>query len=205
MCFSRDRYPTVSTLRPAPPRSTALDWKELWTDPVVCRAKARQSLNIAFLVAVLFPSHVRMTEKSSLKQDSPQHALRTTSQRTSHPATPNHTKPYHATPPHTTPRYTISRHTTPHPATPHHTTSQEEIFGPVLPVMTVSSVEQAIAFCRPRPTPLAAYVFERNPAVGEKWLKEVASGGACVNDCIVHMYVQRARASGVGSSEHIYS
>ncbi|CAM9855598.1 unnamed protein product [Ectocarpus sp. 6 AP-2014] len=77
---------------------------------------------------------------------------------------------------------------------------QEEVFGPVLPVMTVNSAEEAIAFCRSRPTPLAAYVFERNPAVGEKWLKEVASGGACVNDCIVHILSIEGGFGGKGES-----
>lgn len=70
----------------------------------------------------------------------------------------------------------------------HERAPQEEIFGPVLPVVTVQSVEEAIALCAAAPgTPLAAYVFERDPAVGKKWISEVASGGACVNDCMTHM------------------
>lgn len=68
--------------------------------------------------------------------------------------------------------------------------SQEEIFGPILPVLTVQSVEEAIAHSAANPaTPLAAYVFERDPAVRHKWLTEVESGGACVNDCISQMWV----------------
>lgn len=69
-----------------------------------------------------------------------------------------------------------------------HVRPQEEIFGPVLPVLTVQSVEEAIARCAASPaTPLAAYVFERDAAVRKKWLSEVASGGACVNDCMSQM------------------
>ena len=64
---------------------------------------------------------------------------------------------------------------------------QEEIFAPILPVVTVESVDEAIALCGDRPNPLAAYVFQRDSAVCKKWLTEVASGGACVNDCVFHM------------------
>lgn len=64
---------------------------------------------------------------------------------------------------------------------------QDEIFGPILPVLTVQSIDEAIAISATRPTPLAAYVYERDSAVRKKWLAEVPSGGACVNDCIVHM------------------
>ena len=69
----------------------------------------------------------------------------------------------------------------------HTRTRQEEIFGPVLPVISVKSVDEAIAYCVGKPIPLAAYVFQRDSAVREKWLGEVPSGGACVNDCIFHM------------------
>lgn len=51
-------------------------------------------------------------------------------------------------------------------------------------MVTVQSVEEAIAVCGATgATPLAAYVFA-GPAVGKKWLAEVASGGACINDCM---------------------
>lgn len=55
-------------------------------------------------------------------------------------------------------------------------------------MVTVKSVDEAVALCGANPaTPLAAYVFERDPAVGHKWLTEVASGGACINDCTSQM------------------
>ena len=69
----------------------------------------------------------------------------------------------------------------------HTRTRQEEIFVPILPVITVQAVDEAIAFCVCKPTPLAAYVFVRDPTVREKWLGKVASGGACVNDCCMHL------------------
>lgn len=54
-------------------------------------------------------------------------------------------------------------------------------------MITVKSVDEAIAFCGDRPDPLAAYVFERDSAIREKWLGELASGGVCVNDCVYHL------------------
>eukprot|EP00752_Nemacystus_decipiens_P014781 g13160.t1 len=78
---------------------------------------------------------------------------------------------------------------------------QEEIFGPILPVVTVQSVEEAIAICTANPaTPLAAYVFERDPAVGHKWLTEVPSGGACINDCTTQVLNYEGGLNGKGES-----
>eukprot|EP00752_Nemacystus_decipiens_P014785 g13163.t1 len=78
---------------------------------------------------------------------------------------------------------------------------QEEIFGPILPVVTVQSVEEAIAHCAANPaTPLAAYVFERDPAVEHKWLAEVESGGACVNDCMSQILNKEGGLAGKGES-----
>ncbi len=54
-------------------------------------------------------------------------------------------------------------------------------------MITVQSIEEAIAYSGQRPPPLGAYVFERDPAVSKKWLTEVASGGACVNDCMMQL------------------
>lgn len=77
---------------------------------------------------------------------------------------------------------------------------KEEIFGPILPVITVKSVDEAIGFCDSGPTPLAAYVFERDLAVREKWLRGVDSGGACVNDCLYQIINNGGGLSGKGES-----
>eukprot|EP00904_Undaria_pinnatifida_P005745 jgi/Undpi1/22/HiC_scaffold_1.g00022.m1 len=76
----------------------------------------------------------------------------------------------------------------------------EEIFGPILPVISVKSVDEAISFCGSRPTPLAAYVFQCDSAVCTKWLTEVASGGACVNDCLLQIINSNGGLAGKGES-----
>lgn len=63
---------------------------------------------------------------------------------------------------------------------------QEEIFGPLLPVITVKSIEEAIAMTNERPSPLASYIFTRDKKTSDKWLAEVECGGASVNDCLIH-------------------
>ncbi|CAN0084283.1 unnamed protein product [Ascophyllum nodosum] len=77
---------------------------------------------------------------------------------------------------------------------------QEEIFGPILPVIKVGSVEDAISYCKCRPIPLAAYVFERDATIRKKWLSQVASGGACVNDCLYHISNKELGFGGKGES-----
>ena len=57
---------------------------------------------------------------------------------------------------------------------------QQEIFGPILPVLAVDSVEDAIAFVNDRPKPLALYVFSRSKQIADRILARTSSGGACV-------------------------
>ena len=57
----------------------------------------------------------------------------------------------------------------------------DEIFGPVLPIRTVPSTDDAIAFINDRDKPLALYVFSGDDAVTERVLAETSSGGAAVN------------------------
>lgn len=63
---------------------------------------------------------------------------------------------------------------------------QEEIFGPLLPVVSYRSRDEAIRFVRSRPRPLALYVFAKSPSAVETLLKETESGDAVVNDVVVH-------------------
>ncbi|MCP4004249.1 MAG: aldehyde dehydrogenase family protein [bacterium] len=77
---------------------------------------------------------------------------------------------------------------------------REEIFGPVLPVLTVKSVDEAIDFVNEREKPLALYVFSESSAVEDKVLAETSSGGATVNGTIVHLMDPRLPFGGVGSS-----
>lgn len=63
---------------------------------------------------------------------------------------------------------------------------QEEIFGPILPVLTFESLDEAEAFITDRPTPLALYIFSQDRAVQQRFVRYVPFGGGCVNDTIMH-------------------
>ncbi len=77
---------------------------------------------------------------------------------------------------------------------------QEEIFGPILPVLPVDDMDEAIAFVNQRDKPLALYVFSRNEEVQRKVLERTSSGGACVNGTVMHIMDTRVPFGGVGPS-----
>ncbi|PTL75986.1 aldehyde dehydrogenase family protein [Vitiosangium sp. GDMCC 1.1324] len=77
---------------------------------------------------------------------------------------------------------------------------QEEIFGPLLPLVDCPSIDDAIRFVRSRPKPLALYSFARDAAVNERVLKETSSGGAVTNDVCVHFAAEGLPFGGVGES-----
>ena len=64
---------------------------------------------------------------------------------------------------------------------------QDEIFGPILPILTYASKEEALAIIQKNPNPLAFYVFTENKADEQYWLTNVPSGGACVNNATMHI------------------
>ena len=63
---------------------------------------------------------------------------------------------------------------------------QEEIFGPILPIIAYDKLSQAIAFVNERPRPLALYFFSRSKRVQEQVLHETSAGGGCINDVVIH-------------------
>ncbi len=75
----------------------------------------------------------------------------------------------------------------------------EEIFGPIFPIMTFSSREEAIDFINARPKPLALYYFGKR-AAGREILRRTSSGGACINDTIMHIANSGLPFGGVGNS-----
>ncbi|MBV8965631.1 MAG: aldehyde dehydrogenase family protein [Mycobacteriaceae bacterium] len=75
-----------------------------------------------------------------------------------------------------------------------------EIFGPILPVITVDSLDEAIAFVNSRPKPLAAYLFTKTKNVREKVIKEVPAGGMIVNHLAFQVTTTRLPFGGVGPS-----
>lgn len=77
---------------------------------------------------------------------------------------------------------------------------QEEIFGPLLPIVHVNSLDDAIQTVNSHPKPLALYVFSNNIPAAENVLDRTSSGGACVNDCIMHISCPSLPFGGVGNS-----
>ena len=80
------------------------------------------------------------------------------------------------------------------------TVMREEIFGPVLPVATYQSLDEAIEFVNSRPRPLALYYFDHNSRRIESVLARTVSGGATVNDTILHIAQNDLPFGGVGPS-----
>ncbi|XP_030636842.1 aldehyde dehydrogenase family 3 member A2b [Chanos chanos] len=77
---------------------------------------------------------------------------------------------------------------------------QEEIFGPLLPILTVDSVDEAIEFVNQREKPLALYIFSTDSKLIKKMIDETSSGGVLANDCLVHFSVSSLPFGGVGNS-----
>lgn len=77
---------------------------------------------------------------------------------------------------------------------------QEEIFGPVLPVIAYDSLDEAVDFICSREHPLALYLFSEDKRTQERFLKSVAFGGGCINDTIIHLATSRMGFGGVGNS-----
>ena len=77
---------------------------------------------------------------------------------------------------------------------------QEEIFGPILPILTYRNLDEAIQRIRQRPRPLALYLFTRDKAVEDKVLGSVSFGGGCVNDTVLHLATCHMPFGGVGES-----
>ena len=77
---------------------------------------------------------------------------------------------------------------------------QQEIFGPVLPVLTVADVDEAIRFVNDRDKPLALYVFSGSDGTIERVVSHTSAGGMCVNQVLMHLAVAELPFGGVGES-----
>lgn len=77
---------------------------------------------------------------------------------------------------------------------------QEEIFGPVLPVITVKSMDEAVKFINERPKPLALYLFTKSNKLKKRFLDETSFGGGCINDTLMHFPNNHMPFGGVGLS-----
>ncbi|MGN0371168.1 MAG: aldehyde dehydrogenase [Butyrivibrio sp.] len=77
---------------------------------------------------------------------------------------------------------------------------QEEIFGPVLPVLTFDSMDEAINNIKRRPRPLAVYIFSENKKIIRRVTSCCNFGGGCINDTIIHLATSNMGFGGVGAS-----
>jgi aldehyde dehydrogenase (NAD+) len=77
---------------------------------------------------------------------------------------------------------------------------KEEIFGPLLPIIAIDKIDDAIAYVSGHDRPLALYVFSDDNAIIDNVMAKTISGGVCINDCIVHMSTPYMPFGGVGAS-----
>lgn len=81
-----------------------------------------------------------------------------------------------------------------------HRVMAEEIFGPILPIITYSDLDQVIEVINSRPKPLALYFFSNNRRNIDKIISRTSSGGVCINDTILHVASSNLTFGGVGES-----
>jgi aldehyde dehydrogenase (NAD+) len=77
---------------------------------------------------------------------------------------------------------------------------EEEIFGPILPIIGYGDITEAIKIVNSKPKALALYIFTNDSSIQEKILSETSAGGVCVNDCGVHFFHHNLPFGGVNNS-----
>lgn len=77
---------------------------------------------------------------------------------------------------------------------------QEEIFGPILPILTYQTLDEAEVFLLEREKPLAFYLFTEDKAVQKRFLSHISFGGGCINDTVMHLTSGEMGFGGVGNS-----
>jgi aldehyde dehydrogenase (NAD+) len=77
---------------------------------------------------------------------------------------------------------------------------RDEIFGPILPVIPISTAAEALTIINTRPRPLALYLFSANDQAQREFLEKTSSGGVCINDVMLHLSVPGLPFGGVGAS-----
>ncbi|WP_300426495.1 coniferyl aldehyde dehydrogenase [uncultured Thalassolituus sp.] len=78
--------------------------------------------------------------------------------------------------------------------------TREEIFGPILPVITYRTLDEAFRYINERERPLALYYFDQKRSRADKVISETISGGVCINECMTHISVDDMPFGGVGPS-----
>lgn len=77
---------------------------------------------------------------------------------------------------------------------------KDEIFGPILPVISFSNLDETIKMVKDRPKPLSCYIYSKNKKTIDKLLKEISFGGGAINDSLMHITNDNLPFGGVGHS-----
>jgi coniferyl-aldehyde dehydrogenase len=77
---------------------------------------------------------------------------------------------------------------------------QQEIFGPILPIIAYDNIDEAIAYINARPRPLALYIYSFNKSFQQRFLKYTHAGGVCINDAAFHVANEDLPFGGIGAS-----
>ena len=77
---------------------------------------------------------------------------------------------------------------------------QDEIFGPILPVLTYNDLDEVISAINNYQKPLALYLFSENDAIQQRIIREIPFGGGCINDTISHLINLELPFGGIGNS-----
>ncbi|MBQ4344144.1 MAG: aldehyde dehydrogenase family protein [Erysipelotrichaceae bacterium] len=77
---------------------------------------------------------------------------------------------------------------------------QEEIFGPVMPILAFDSLDEIISKLQHHPKPLAFYLFTKNKQAVSRITEQVQYGGGCINDVVIHLATSEMAFGGVGES-----
>jgi len=77
---------------------------------------------------------------------------------------------------------------------------EEEIFGPILPILTYTKIDDAINMIRNKPKPLSLYLFSKNQQNIDRILADTSSGGVCINDTVIHFSQTNLPYGGVNDS-----
>ena len=77
---------------------------------------------------------------------------------------------------------------------------KNEIFGPILPIISYSDLDEVLEVIKKRPKPLACYIFGKNRSFQKKVLSTISFGGGCINDTVMHVANKHLPFGGVGQS-----
>ena len=77
---------------------------------------------------------------------------------------------------------------------------QEEIFGPIMPIIGYDKIEDVIKYIIKNPKPLALYLFTKSKKIEKIILNKIQFGGGCINDTVIHLANSKLGFGGIGNS-----